>query len=574
MQRQPCMPIRHKVMATAGLLVFLAVCPADMAYGLSDSRSKNTALLTIAADVSRSTIVLTYRFQHPLRDVRFHYKAQVIREGSWTLREPDLLLDAESIRHADGAPIETVTIDVGLDTDSRDRIFPSLRVVGDSGMVFFTYYAMLKDIEFSAIHVSVTGGNVVAYSDAVPAGDVRDTTLPNAAKHRGSYIYFGEPDLIEGIEGGTLVSDEELPDWMVEQLRETITPAAAWLDDYFDSRNSDRLFVVATLDSKVENMRWRGDVSPNGEIFLRFHGRGWLEESAELGRIVQRFLAHEMVHLENGSRLRARAGEPAWLSEGLAEYLELVYTASGASSDESDFLADEVTDHSSRCMFVLESRRIGLSDPAVQREEHPYSCGVLAFWIADGASTTLRPGQGLRSVWASLVAAIKGPGAEYGVRELLSALDANGKLAERDLLTTLIAGPEDDRWQDLGLMFSKLGVKVMREYNDAWARLARSTLITHVLELQCEAGRRGFWTHDDHIQLDTSERCGLLSGNPRVDRVQGFSILHEMQDALESAQEACHTGGAIEFAVYESSEKLSVNCQRALPAVPPLVVLH
>ena len=548
--------------------------PGDVAYGLSDSRSRNTALLTIAADVSRNTILLTYRFQDPLRDVRFHYDARVIREGSWTVREPDLRLDAASIRHADGAPFQTVTIGVVLDRHSRDRTFPSLRAVGEAGMVFFTYYAMLEGIDFSAIHVSVTGGNVVAHSDSVSDRDVRYTTLPNASKHRGSYIYFGEPDLIEGIAGGILVSDEGLPDWMVKQLRDTMTPAAAWLDDYFDSRNSDRLFVVATLDSKGENMRWRGDVSPNGEIFLRFHGGGWLEESADLSRIVQRFLAHEMVHLENGSRFRARAGEPAWLSEGLAEYLELVYTASRASSEESVFLADEVTDYSSRCMFFLESRRIGLSDPPVQRGAHPYSCGVLAFWIVDGASTTLRPAQELRSVWASLVSAIKGPGTEYGVRELISALDTNGKLAEKDLLTTLIAGPEDDRWQDFGSMFSKLGVRVTREYNDAWTRLARSTLINHVLELHCEAGRRGFWTHDDHIQLDTSERCGLLSGSPRVDRVQGFSILHEMQNALESAQDACLSGGAIEFAVYESSEKLSVNCGRKLPTVPPMVVLH
>ena len=141
-------------------------------------------------------------------------------------------------------------------------------------------------------------------------------------------------------------------------------------------------------------------------------------------------------------------------------------------------------------------------------------------------------------------------------------------------MTTLIAGPEDDRWQNLDSMFSKLGVKVTHEQNDAWASLARTTLINHFLELQCESGRRGFWTYDDHIQLDTSEQCGLLSGNPRVDRVQGFSILNEMQDAFESVQDACLTRGTIEFALYESLEKLKVNCQRALPAVPPLVVLR
>ena len=567
---------RHKVIAAAGLLVFLAVCKADVVYGLNDSPSQNTAVLTIAADVSRKSIVLTYRFQYPLRDVRFHYKAQMIRERSWTVREPDLRLEDDSIRHAHGGPIQTLTIDVGLDANSTDfdRVYPSLRAVGELGMVFFTHYAMLDDVAFNEIRVSVSGANVVAYSNFVSARGVEGIVLPGASREYGRYLYFGDPELMESIASGLLAPDKQLPDWIVEQLREAIASAAAWLDAYFDSRNSDRLFVVATLDSKGENTRWRGDVVPNGEIFLRFHGKEWLEESAELGSAVQRFLAHELVHLENGSRFQAGEGEPEWLSEGLAEYLALIYTASSASSEEGEFLADEVTNLSSQCMLVLENKGIGISDPSIQREEYPYSCGVLAFWIADGASAPQRPGRELRAVWSSLVASIEGPGTAYGVHELLSALDANGKLAERDLLTTLIAGPEDDRWQNLDSMFSKLGVKVTHEQNDAWASLARTTLINHFLELQCESGRRGFWTYDDHIQLDTSEQCGLLSGNPRVDRVQGFSILNEMQDAFESVQDACLTRGTIEFALYESLEKLKVNCQRALPAVPPLVVLR
>ena len=555
------------------------LCSAGAAYGSVELEPRNTVSLAIAADPARKRVALTYRFEHPVREVRFHYQAQMIREGSWLVRNPGLRLEDDAIRNVEDGLIDTLSIDVDLDANSFDRVFPSLRAVGGSGLVFFTYYAMLKGIPFEVIQVSTAPGTVVAYSDSVYAGSDEGMVLPDATGHRGRYLYLGNAELLQEIEGGFLVLDERLPEWMATRLRDIIASAAAWLDSYFDARNSDRLFVIATLDNEAENIGWRGDVAPNGEIFIRFRGRDWLVESAELVRMAERFLAHELVHLENGSRFQAREGEPAWLSEGLAEYLELLYTASNMPGGGRNFLADEIADLAGRCLFVLQSDRIGISNPSIQRGDAPYSCGVLAFWIVDGARAPSRPGVQLRLIWTSLVAAITEAGRAYGVDDLISALDANGRWDERDVLLMLIAGPADARWDAHwraldSSMFRKLGVRVTYEYNETWADLARSALIMHGLDLQCHRGQRGFWTYDDHIRLDTGDRCGPLSGDPRIESVQGFSILHEVREALASVLEACGHGRDIEFAVYESSEILKVNCRRPMPAVPPLVVLR
>ncbi len=568
------MSMRRAHVVRPGVLMLLLLCPAAAVYGSTDLETRNTVSLTIVPDLTRKRVALTYRFEHPLREVRFEYPAQMIREDNWLVRDPGLRLEDNSIHHADGGLIEKLTIDVGLDSSSFDRVFPSLRAIGESGLVFFTYYAMLEDIPFHEIHIGVAPGSVVAYSGSVYAGSDESVVLPDASGHRGRYLYLGEAELMREIEGGFLVSDEGLPEWLVAQLRDTITSAAVWLDSYFDAQIRERVFVLATLDVEAENTRWRGDVAPNGEIFLRFQGRSWLKESAELGRVAERFLAHELVHLENGSRFQAREGEPAWLSEGLAEYLELLYIASNTPDGGGNFLADEIASKAGRCLFVLQSDRIGISDPAIQRGDPPYSCGVLAFWIVDGAGAPRWAGARLRRVWTSLVAAIEGAGRAYGVDELLLALEANGRWDEKDLLLMLIAGPADARWQDLDSMFRRLAVRVTYEYNEAWTGLARSALIRHILDLQCGRGPRGFWTRNDHVQLDTGDRCGPLSGNPRIERVQGFNVLREVRKVLTSVREACRTGGEIEFAVYESSEKVKVNCRRAMPAVPPLVVLR
>ena len=568
------MTARNDVLVTTCLLGLLAACQANVACGSAVAGSKNTASLTINADLTQMSIELAYRFRFPVQALEFRYKPELIRRNSWNVRDALLMLKENAISHANGDLIETVILDIGLDKDSFDRVYPSLRPAGNAGIVFFTDYAMLEGIELSEILVSTSPGNVVAYSNFVSAGSVDGMVLPGLSKNSGHYLYFGDANLVGRIEGGLFLSDDRLPKWIAEELRQAIGPAVAWLDSYFGSRNSERLFVVATLESEATNTRWRGDVSPNGEIFLRLHGEGWLKENAELDHVLKRFLAHELVHLENGARWRKREGEPAWLSEGLAEYLAIIHGTVDADPDGFDFFQDEVTDHASQCISILRLQGTGMSDPSLQRGAHPYNCGVLAFWVMDGASGPPAAGNKFRSVWSSLVATLEGRGKEYGVSELLSALDANEKLQEKRLLTALIEGPGDNQWENLKLMFSEIGLVVTYEYNDAWARLARSSLITHVLDLHCESGRRGFWTYDDHIQFDTDERCGPLSGNPKVDTMQGFSIVHEMQDAYRSAQQACRKGDDIEFGVVGSSEKLLANCSRPIAEAPPFVVLR
>ena len=144
--------------------------------------------------------------------------------------------------------------------------------------------------------------------------------------------------------------------------------------------------------------------------------------------------------------------------------------------------------------------------------------------VLDGAPDAQGAAERLRVVWSSVAETFTADNAAYGVANLLAAGGATGAIEAQQLLEILIEGPGGSDWQDRDRLLSELGVRVTYDYGDAWEARARAAIVNHILRLQCTPGRIGFWTFEDHIRLDTGDRCGTLSGDPLVDRINGLSI--------------------------------------------------
>ena len=111
------------------------------------------------------------------------------------------------------------------------------------------------------------------------------------------------------------------------------------------------------------------------------------------------------------------------------------------------------------------------------------------------------------------------------------------------------------------------------EHDDAWDARARSAIVDHMLNLQCLPGSKGFWTFEDHIRLDTGNRCGPLSGDPRIDRINGLSIFGGMRAVFDDVEAACRNGESIQFGIFKSPESLTVECTALIRELPPSAIL-
>lgn len=552
------------------MLTLLAnACHESSDPPMPEPEGVNSASVLITADPTQQSIELTYEFEPALTEFWFHYQADRIRDGSWEVLNREFVLESGSVRRIDGGLIESVRLRARIDAGWFDRVFPALQAVGNDGLVFNTDYLTLEEIRLDSIRARVAPGHVVAYSNFISVAndeDVSDHALPVDPWH---FVYFGREELIRTFSGSVIVSDVASTSRMLERLRIGVEPAVEWLGLFLGIDSVERVHVIATVDEASENTSWRGDVSDSGEIFLRFLGSGWLGEHEDLARIAERSFHHELVHALTSLGFQVRDGEPEWLWEGLAEYLALVYTSLHGFSGDADWFRAGIQERTSECINTLEQEGVGISHPAMLRGSAPYNCGVLVYWLLDGAPATQGTGDRLRDVWSSVTESFAAANPEYGVADLLSAAGSIGAVEAQALFELLVQGPGGSDWQDLDRLLSELGVLVTYEYDDAWDARARSAVVDHILSLQCMPGRMGFWTFEDHIRLDTGDRCGPLSGDPFVDRINELSVFGDMQTVFDSVEAACSNGEAVQFEIFDSSESLTVECAAPIRKLPP-----
>lgn len=104
----------------------LAACQTGGDRLTSEPGEGNSASVLLAVHPADGKIELTYEFETPVREFRFRYRADAIRDGSWAVLDPDIELVDGSVRHDSGEVIETVRLEVSVDS-------------GFFGLVWLTY---------------------------------------------------------------------------------------------------------------------------------------------------------------------------------------------------------------------------------------------------------------------------------------------------------------------------------------------------------------------------------------------------------------------------------------------------
>lgn len=540
----------------------------------SEHAGVNSASAFLSVDPSEGTAELAYEFETPVREFRFRYRAGRIRDGSWSVLDAGTVLEDDIVRRVDGELMERVRLEVQVDTDWFDRVFPAMYPVGDAGLVFNTDFLTLREIDLDSILARVVPGIVVAWSNFVSADESAGDQFQELPTDSWHFVFFGRRELIETFAGGVIVSDAASSSRVLELLRAGIEPAVTWLRSFLRIESVNPVHVIATVEETDEGTRWRGDVSENAEIFLRFIGDGWNRENEELERIMELSLYHELVHALMSHGFEVGEGEPEWLWEGHAEYLALTYMGQYAITAEPDWFQEEVRQRSSDCINTLEREGVGISHPSVLRGQDPYNCGTLVYWLLDGAPAAQGAGERLRAVWSSVVEGFAETDPEYQVAGLIAATGATDAVEAQQLIELLVEGPDGREWQDRDRLLAGLGVNVTYGYDDAWDAHARVALVDQILRLHCTAPPIGFWTFEDHLRLDTGHRCGPLSGDPLIDRINGLAIFRGMQAVMESVERACSSGESIQLGIFESQDSLTVECPESIRELPPSATLR
>lgn len=560
------------------LLIVIYAQPVD-----EISLQNNSATVSIDADVENKSIFLTYKFEFPVAAVEFGYKVNGIRETSWNVLGESLELRNGVVLVEAGQVVQTMTFKIRPDERSFDRTYPSLRSVGNSGLLFFTRYLLLEEIRLSDVVLTVDSGEVIAYRNVLLKSDGTSVLSHDVIGDTGRYVYFGGNDAIREEGRAFFISNAEEENRTFDKLREIILPTTAWLDSFFGPYGEEKIFIVAAFyDDEIgarplwrSDPQWRGEVTDSGEIFLRFFGDVWERETIELAMIVERFLFHELVHLYEGKRVSSQIKQPAWISEGLATYLTINYIALQKNKRTARILFEEILGRASRCLTILTWENIGISGSAAQGGSYPYDCGVLAYWLVDGAPESLGHVNQLKSVWATASQNYKrGQSGEVGIMDNIVFLaNTEDRQDASRVLQALIQGPDSAHWRQRYFLFAKLGFKVSYTYDEGWSTRARSFAVEHLLRSHCVAPPIGYTTYDDYLELDTGDRCGPLSGNPLIDQIQGFNLFDETNEIYHSVKNACRKGEEVEFGLYESPTSFFVSCFNPMDDLAPAIVV-
>lgn len=349
------------------------------------------------------------------------------------LAEPSLAWRGGQIVSA--APFRRATLLIGPDDREADARYALLAPVPGRGFILYAPYVLPSSGRFEA-RVSIGGG--------------RTRALPRGEALRGNIPVGAVPVAAGPVR---LLVSTNMPAAPATSIRDR----AETLLRFYAGRLHRRLgFSPLIVMSYVEHPAsadqrgFRGDVTPNGVILLRFRGEAPDPgETGMRGRLTA-FLAHELFHLWNGRRDDHPAAE-AWLHEGSAEYYSWLAVAALWPSEIS--LERRLQDALGGCAAFLGQRPLAALD-----EEHAglrYPCGALAQWFVDagirGASAARHSGFDL---WARLVAPRR---RDYSVADFRAAADSSAPGTASLLADFLDHGLD---WARLGPALTAVGAGV------------------------------------------------------------------------------------------------------------------
>lgn len=411
-------------------------------------------------------------------------------------------------------PARTVVLHVPPDPPGHkvDRQYPVAFAVAGRGIG--VYLPFLLPNVCGDVSVFVQGGPQVA---AVVDGDYRPIEEAYELADAGGFVLVGRSLELNAV----MQFSVTIPGWLEEAIRDSYQHAQRGLTRVLDvSPVSASLFVDYHREGAKSGQPRSGGDAP-GELCavrFRFRGEDWEEERPDLLSRVHDLVVHELAHCYQPQK----KWQP-WAHEGHARFLEKLLATHPDGRYVADSRAEEgfVRDFDA-CMNDLRVRK---------RQISPYSCGSVAYW--------------LRWLETGRVHMLE----EHDTRNPVETSTVAGRFLMRTVteveVTEFVRGAGVKVEVSAGVLENAAAV--------------RSRLVWTLLSQGCGDDRRGFWTHDASVTLDSG--CPELH-QFEVDTIAGGHIFNDVHRSYAATAASCGDRGQASLTGVDGDTKW-ISCDEA-----------
>jgi hypothetical protein len=481
--------------ALLGVLLFGLACPA----------SAGPAPVGIVIGPDGAGIRITYTLPRPV--TRFALRAPDAppppRGSHVRVREPGLTYREGAVEAA--RPFRRFTLLVTPDDGEQERRYPLLTAVAGRGHVLYAPY-LLPD---GPIGLQVADG----------AGRLR--RLPQV-EAMGGYVPVGMTPALRG--GARVVASTNMPPALEARLVER----AGDLLDFYRMRlrrllpRAPVLILSFRPPGAPADPVFRGDVTHNGVVILRFRGTpAQYAEPATTGPATA-FLAHELFHLWGDPRVRVPPNE-AFIPEGAAQYYG--WLAVRALWPGEINLERNLLEALNQCAAFLGSRTLATVNP-LDSLGQVYTCGPVVQWVIDSG---IRAASGGRRTGFDLWAGLTGNQSYDAFR----AAAARMAPVTFPLLQGLVeTGP---RWSDFAPALSAAGAEIQA------LPPTRQPLIFVATKAIVQSMCDDFWGagFDARGVYFNSEPCHLPGNFTHLERIDGIDPMADPVAYYAHVRDAC-----------------------------------
>ena len=512
----------------------------------------------VVIDPTPEGATVRYQFDRPVTSFRVNYDAELIRAQTWTVATPDIMRERTLFTARNGVAFDTFVVDVKPWNQATEATYPCLFRVGTHGLAFYADYFVGAESFETTIEVKAAPGRIVA---GFPSGGNAwriDTTFHGDGGHR--YVYIGKRGDITESPFARFVLPLGPAPGLAARLRTNVDGVMRFYRRKFARPLQAKPLILLASNPAAPENGYQGDVTNGPAVALRLFGNGWTTFDPK-SDLTDHFIAHEAAHFWNSGTSHATEQTPAWVWEGAAELMAL----DARIAVTGRFTRDDRRRHIERALNDCVAELLA-APLAYGRSNATYVCGETLFWLADAAEKTRSNGRSdIFAIWRRILDKAEANGGLYTLTDIRTfAAPANDIEKAFDLF---LVEEGMERWQRLPEHAKALGIALNVGPPDD--ETLRGATIMHLLSLHC-AGRSGMWHQDDHLKLDTGDRCGPLNGDPEVDTLNGFSLYTNLPAARAAAEEACRTSGEITLTRTGKPGKVTVACAKPLPPPPPI----
>jgi hypothetical protein len=444
-------------------------------------------------------------------------------------------------------PFTHATLIVTPDGREVDSVYPLLLPVEGRGFVLYAPYLMPASGP-ARLNVVGASGRKRAVRDDSGSGYVLVGAEPQNHRLHRSLMSVGTPDSIRAA------------------LDERAARLLAFYRERLGQAGGVKPTIILAYSAAATQRPFRGDVTPNGMVFLRIGGdAAHAADPAAIDRYAN-FLSHELFHLWNRSG-DSRSGN-WWLHEGGAEYAS--WLAASTLWPSTATMERRLNDAMKTCAIYLGAKPLAdLSD--IEARGVRYPCGALIQWIADVGLRAEGKGD-VFALWKRLRAVRQTKGS-YTPDDFFAAL---AELAPRALpaAESIVRGSGVERWTRLAETLNAMGAGV--EVGPPAPFLLRLAAAKPLVLSACgEAWGVGDGEHGLFVQAP--ESCSAFGDSPVIEQAAGIAPMADPLAFYERVRAVCASGGEVALSLSANGKPRTERVKCSVPVEPPppdLKIVH